>query len=194
MASPWTRKSTRAKPSAPIARYASRAILRIVGPLRGRSTSARVDVSDRPGRVLRGVVVELVAGHDLARTEQLDAGRVVAEDRDLEVAGAAQVRLGEGERVVAERRLERGVDLGGVVDQRHPDRAAEAGRLDHQPPVAGCPLRTRSSSPRTSSGAAAQRAAVTSSQSTTGRPIPRHSRLKMALSMPIADAVTPDPV
>ena len=45
--SPATRKSTRAKPSPPIARYASRAILSIVA--RSRSlTSARVDVSDRP--------------------------------------------------------------------------------------------------------------------------------------------------
>jgi len=40
----------------------------------------------------------------------------------------------------------------------------------------------------------AQRDARTSIQSTIGSPIPRVSRLKIALSMPIADAVTPDPV
>ena len=50
------------------------------------------------------------------------------------------------------------------------------------------------SSARTAAGSLAQRAAWTSRQSTTGSPIPRHSRLKMDLSIPIAEAATPDPV
>ena len=43
-------------------------------------------------------------------------------------------------------------------------------------------------------GRVAQRAALTSRQSTTGRPMPRHIRLKSVLSIPIAEAATPDPV
>ncbi len=111
MASPWTRKSTRAKP------FGADRPVRVPGDLEDRGALAVGHLGTGRGlgqarRVLRGVVVELVAGHDLARTEQLDPGWVVAEDRDLEVASAGQVRLGEGERVVAERSLERGVDLG----------------------------------------------------------------------------------
>ena len=49
------------------------------------------------GRVLGGVVVELVAGHDLAGAVQLESRRVVADDRDLEVARAGEVGLDERE-------------------------------------------------------------------------------------------------
>ena len=102
------------------------------------------------GRVLRRVVVELVAGHDLARTEQLER-RAAAEDRDLEVARAGQVGLDQGERVVPEGLLERAVEFGWVVDEGHPDRAAEAGRLDHQPRV-GRAAANAASSARTDAG------------------------------------------
>ena len=88
----------------------------------------------QPGRVLRGVVVELVAGHDLARAVSLEL-RAAADDGDLEVARAREVGLDEGEGVVAEGLVERPVELGGVVDEGHPDRAPEARRLDHQPRV-----------------------------------------------------------
>ena len=95
----------RAKPSAPIAAVG------VAGELvhGARSAVGDLGLGRRLGqarRVLRGVVVELVAGHDLARAVELEAGRVVADDRDLEVAGAGEVRLDEGERVVAERQLE----------------------------------------------------------------------------------------
>ena len=47
---------------------------------------------------------------------------------------------------------------------------------------------------RTAERSLVQRDARTSRQSTTGMPSPRHIRLNSALSMPRADAVTPDPV
>ena len=61
---------------------------------------------------------------------------LVADDRDLELARAREVALDERDVVEAERLVERGGALAGVVGERHPDRAAEAGRLDHQPRVA----------------------------------------------------------
>ena len=96
-----------------------------------------IDDLGQARRVLRGVVVELVAGDDLARAEQLEAGVVVADDADLEVAGAGEIGLGEGDRVVAERLVERGRVLVGAVGERHPDARAQPRRLDHQPRVAG---------------------------------------------------------
>ena len=47
---------------------------------------------------------------------------------------------------------------------------------------------------RTPARSAFQREFRTSRQSTTGIPSPRHRRLNTALSMPIAEAATPDPV
>ena len=114
----------------------------VPGDLEDRRPGERIDLGGgrRLGQargVLRGVVVELVAGHDLAGAVQLEPGRVVADDRHLEVARAGQVRLGQDQRVVGQGRLDRGRSLGGVVGQGHPDRAAQPGRLDHQPRVAG---------------------------------------------------------
>ena len=60
--------------------------------------------------------------------------------------------------------------------------------------VSPLPAANAASSPRTASGSLAQRAAVTSRQSTTGSPIPRQIRLKIVLSIPIAEAATPEPV
>ena len=65
--------------------------------------------------VLRGEVVKLVAGDDLTGPVQLEAGVVVADDADLEIAGARQVRLDEGDAVVAERLLEGGRQLPRLV-------------------------------------------------------------------------------
>ncbi len=56
------------------------------------------------------------------------------------------------------------------------------------------PAANASSSVSTPSGSRAQRAARTSRQSVTGSPSPRTSRLNTALSIPIALAVTPEPV
>ena len=86
--------------------------------------------------VLRVVVVELMARHDLARPVQLQPSRIVADHRDLEIAGPGEVQLDQGQGVVAEREVEPGRPFGGIVGERHPDRAAEACRLDHQPGVA----------------------------------------------------------
>src|SRR4029079_775372 len=87
--------------------------------------------------VLRRIVVELVPGDDLAWAEELEAGVVVADDADLEVAGALDVRLREGDRVQSERLLERGRVLVRAVGERHAHARAQPRRLDHQPRVAG---------------------------------------------------------
>ena len=88
------------------------------------------------GRVLRRVVVELVAGHDLARAVQLELVGLVAEDGHLEVPGAGEVALDEREVVEAERLVEGRRPLRRGVGEGHPDRAAEPRRLDHEPRVA----------------------------------------------------------
>src|SRR5262249_46549505 len=75
-------------------------------------------------RVLRRVVVELVAGEDLAGSVQLEPGVIVADDAHLEVARAGEVGLGQGDVVVAERLIERRRQLGRVVDEGDPDRRA----------------------------------------------------------------------
>ena len=58
------------------------------------------------------------------------------------------------------------------MDERHPDARAEARRLDHQPRVAGSG-RERLELAQDAARSPAQRDARTSSQSTTGSPIPR---------------------
>jgi hypothetical protein len=88
-------------------------------------------------RVLGGVVIELVARQDLAGTVQLQPGRVVADDPDLELAGLRDVALGEGQRVVLEGRRQGAGTLARIVGQGHPHRAAEPSRFDDQAGIAG---------------------------------------------------------
>ena len=81
----------------------------------------------QPGRVLRGVVVELVAGDDLARAVQLERAWSLPMTLTSRSRAPGEVRLDEGDRVVAERqrRAPRGSSAE-VVDEGDPDRRPEA--------------------------------------------------------------------
>ena len=147
-------------------------------------TSARVEVSDRPGRVLRRVVVELAAGDDLARTVDLEARVVVADDRHLEVAGIRQVALDDREVVVAEREIER--------RRAAPRRRGRASSRPTLPSRAGLTMSRGSAPPAAKAVSSAHGRRDRPSSARRGprasrRPAarcPRHSRLKSALSMP----------
>ena len=139
------------------------------------------------GRVLGGVVVELVAGHDLARAVDTRARGSLPMTATSRSRAPARYALHDGHGCRSGRRSSSaGGSLGGQVRQGHPDRAAEARRLDHQPRVRRSAGERLQLAEHAVGDRARQRAARTSRQSTTGSPSPRQSRLNSALSMPIA--------
>ena len=87
-------------------------------------------VSRQAGRVLRHVVVELVAGQDLARPVDLEVARLVADDADLQLAGAGEVapRRAPGRRSGSARSSAVASGSAGVVDERRcPTELSRAG-------------------------------------------------------------------
>ena len=114
--------------------------------------------------------------------------------RHLEVAAAGDVPLGQRDVVVAERLVE---GAGPLVRRCGPASCRPScPRRDGLTISRGSPppAANASSCASTPSRSAAQRPARTSTQSVTGSPSPRASRLNSALSMPTALAVTPEPV
>ena len=100
-----SRKSTRAKPLAPMARNAAPAMRRISAAR--SASSVRRQVAARGVRAVLGdVVVELAAGQDLARPEHLQVGGQVAEDGDLQLPGVVEVRLRQHQVVEPQRLLD----------------------------------------------------------------------------------------
>ena len=148
----------------------------------------------QPRRVLRGIVVELVAREDLARAVQLETVGLVADDAHLEVPGTGEIALDHRHVVIVEREVQGGGAFVGRVRERHPDGAAELRGLDHQARIAGalgerlelCQDGVPGPAPSARRGPRASRRPAAPAHGT--------SRLNIALSMPIALAVTPDPV
>ena len=170
-------------------------LLEPVARSRRRAPAASV-VRETPASYFARVVVELVTREDLAGTERL-AGSTLADDGHLELAGASQVGLGEEQVVVGEGDLERPLQLRWLVrsmDDGHADARAQSGRLDRSgagPAAAPANASRRRAAPV---GSARCSARERTSKGTMGISRARARRLKRTLSMPSAEAATPDPV
>ena len=180
-----SRKSTRAKPAASIARNASTA---------RRRTSA-VCVSSSGGRdehrrlleILRLVVVELARRQDLARDRRL--GIVVAEDRALDLARVGHRGLDDDLAVELRGERHRRAKLRRRLGLRDPDARPEVRRLDEHRDSPGAPR----SAPRSHRATPPTLPRSTTRCATIGSPRAAKHTFIIALSIPTAEASTPAP-